>query len=190
MYSKLVYLGFDGSCDPNPGLGGYGSIIQWGDKQIRLAGADPDSTNNRMEIMGLLRGLHIILEKGLSGDLQIIGDSEYVLKSASVWMWKWKKKNYKKKLNVDLWKKMDPVLTSILDRFDSVTYWWVKSHSGFLLNELCDELSFRLVNNESCLERRYELDQRMDIDLSLCSLVLKQTRLSIAPVKLQFGMKP
>jgi ribonuclease HI len=177
MDSKIVYLGFDGSCEPNPGLGGYGSIIQFGSKQIRIAGADPETTNNRMEIMGLLRGLEVVLERGMVGHLQIIGDSEYVLKSASVWMWKWKRKNFKKKANVDLWKKMDVILTKALEQFDSVTYWWIRGHSGHLLNELCDELSFRLVNNESRVEKQYELEQTLEVDLSVCSLVLKQSRL-------------
>ena len=130
----------DGSCLGNPGAGGYAAIIiDENNNCVEIVGGEPETTNNRMELMAAIEAL-----KKVSPDdfIELFTDSSY-LKNAFTqgWLanWKsngWKTANKKPVLNIDLWKKMDAL---ILKR--SVKFNWVKGHSGDKFNERCDKLA-------------------------------------------------
>lgn len=130
----------DGSCLGNPGAGGYAAIIidENGNKQ-ELYGGEPETTNNRMELMAAI----VALKKVSAEDfIELFTDSSY-LKNAFTqgWLanWKcngWKTSNKKPVLNIDLWKKLDAL---ILNR--NIKFNWVKGHAGNIFNERCDKLA-------------------------------------------------
>lgn len=174
-------LSFDGYCEPNPGNGGYGYVLVNGTKELSGSGANPETTNNRMEIMGLLIGLEKFKSIAEEGDeIQVIGDSEYVLNSAAFWMLKWKRTNYKKNKvkNRDLFERLDLVLEYLRGKSIVFNWWWIRGHTGFWINEKCDYLASLLVNNVECVDRHFEktLDSPKDVDFSQCKLILKELR--------------
>ena len=129
----------DGACSGNPGPGGYGVILKSGDLYKELSGGEAHTTNNRMELMGVITGL-----KALKFPCEVIltTDSKYVVDSVTKgWAKKWKANNWiksdkKKALNVDLWEE----LLFLLEKHN-VTFNWVKGHAGHQENERCDELA-------------------------------------------------
>lgn len=129
----------DGACSGNPGPGGYGVVLRFGDVEKELSGGDSATTNNRMELMGVIKGL-----SALKRPCRVIltTDSKYVCDSINKgWVYGWKKKGWiksdkKPALNVDLWEQLLPLLET-----HDVTFNWVKGHAGHPENERCDKLA-------------------------------------------------
>ncbi len=136
---KTVFLYTDGACSGNPGPGGYGVILRYKDKEREISGGEARTTNNRMELMGVIVGLNSLKE---SCDVQLYTDSKYVsdaIEKGWVKKWKangWKKSNKEPALNVDLWEEV----LYLLDKHD-VTLHWIKGHNGHPENERCDKLA-------------------------------------------------
>lgn len=136
---KTVYIFSDGACSGNPGPGGYGVILRFGDKEKELSGGEPDTTNNRMELSGVIAGLEA-LKYPCKVFLQT--DSKYVVDGIEKgWAKSWQRNNWiksdkKPALNKDLWEK----LLKLLD-IHEVKFLWIKGHAGHAENERCDRLA-------------------------------------------------
>ncbi|BCR03389.1 ribonuclease H [Desulfuromonas versatilis] len=136
--SNTVEIFSDGACSGNPGPGGYGTILRWGDKVKELSGFDPQTTNNRMELMGAIAGLEALKRPCR---VQMTTDSEYVKKGMTEWIQGWVKrgwKNSQKKdvANRDLWERLLELTAK-----HQVEWHWVRGHAGHPENERCDELA-------------------------------------------------
>ena len=128
----------DGACRGNPGKGGWGALLRYGDVEKTLYGGESMTTNNRMELTAVIKGLEALNK---SCQVKVTTDSKYVLTGITEWMPNWKKRNWrtaskKPVLNVDLWKKLDEFVA--LHKVDSD---WVKGHSGHTENDIADELA-------------------------------------------------
>ena len=128
----------DGACSGNPGPGGWGAILRWNGTEKELKGGEPDTTNNRMELMAAIQALEA-LTRGVKADLYT--DSTYVQKGITEWIHGWKKRGWKTAAkkpvkNEDLWRRLDDAIT----RHD-VKWHWVKGHAGHAENERADELA-------------------------------------------------
>ena len=128
----------DGACSGNPGPGGWGAILRFGDAEKEMKGGEPHTTNNRMELMGAISALEA-LKKPCTVDLYT--DSQYVKNGISSWIHNWKRNGWKtadKKpvKNVDLWQRLDAALHT-----HQVRWHWVKGHAGHAENERADQLS-------------------------------------------------
>jgi ribonuclease HI len=135
---KSVTLITDGSCLGNPGPGGWAAILRHGGTKRELSGAQPETTNNRMEMTAVLEGLSALNERCR---VTIEIDSEYVKKGITEWIAGWKRRGWKTAAkqpvkNQDLWRKLDEAVA----RHD-IEWRWVKGHSDHADNNRCDELA-------------------------------------------------
>jgi len=135
---KYVELFTDGACKGNPGVGGWGALMRFGDTEKRLFGAEAETTNNRMELMAVICSLEALTEPC---SVSITTDSKYVLQGMTEWLANWKRRNWqtaakKPVLNVDLWKRLDAAAGG-----HQIEWHWVKGHSGHRENEIADELA-------------------------------------------------
>ena len=136
---KTVTLYTDGACSGNPGPGGWGAILMYGDAKKELSGGEPNTTNNRMELTAVIRGLEALKEPCV---VELHSDSKYVIDAldkgwAIGWRAKgWKKADKKPALNPDLWGRL-------LDLCEehTIEYVWVKGHAGHPYNERCDSMA-------------------------------------------------
>ena len=138
MSEERVTVHTDGSCSGNPGPGGWGAILTFGDHEKELNGGEPHTTNNRMELMAAISALEA-LKRSCSVDLYT--DSEYMRGGITGWINNWKKNGWrtadkKPVKNVDLWKRLDAALVQ-----HNVRWHWVKGHAGHAMNERADELA-------------------------------------------------
>jgi ribonuclease HI len=138
----LVELFGDGACSGNPGVGGWGCILRFGGHEKELAGAEGHTTNNRMELTAIIKGL-----EALSRPCQVVAttDSQYVVKGMTEWLDGWVKKGWKNSkkeevLNRDLWERLRQLAAT-----HRVDWRWVRGHDGHLENERCDELARRAI---------------------------------------------
>ena len=130
----------DGACSGNPGPGGWGVLMQFGNKEKTLNGGEPETTNNRMELMAAIKALEAINPE-FKGTITLWTDSTYVLKGITEWIHGWKKRGWKKSdkkpvINKDLWQRLD-----ILNAEKNINWKWVKGHAGVEGNERADELA-------------------------------------------------
>ena len=137
---KNVEIFTDGACRGNPGPGGWGALLRYGDNERSLCGGEHETTNNRMELMAVIKGLSALQR---SCEVTVTSDSTYVLKGIQEWMPNWKKKGWKtasKKpvKNVDLWQQLDELV-----ELHTIDWQWVKGHSGHAENEIADQLANR-----------------------------------------------
>lgn len=140
-----VILYTDGACSGNPGPGGWAAILKHPDSGAvkELSGGEPDTTNNRMELMAVIEGLRS-LKEGKRWRVLLVSDSEYVLKGLTVWIKGWiannwrrgKKANAPPVKNVDLWRE----LHELAGRHE-MSYEHVRGHTGHPENEACDRLA-------------------------------------------------
>jgi len=139
-----VQIFTDGACRGNPGPGGWGALLRYGDTEKELYGGEKETTNNRMELMAAIMALES-LSRSCSVDLTT--DSQYVRLGISEWMANWKKKGWKTSAkkpvkNVDLWQRLDEVASK-----HKINWHWVKGHSGHEENERADILANKGIDN-------------------------------------------
>ena len=135
---RVVEIFTDGACRGNPGPGGWGAILRNSTRRKELSGSEPDTTNNRMELMGVISGL-----EALKRPVQavVITDSQYVQKGMSEWLpaWKargWKTADKKPVKNQDLWQRLDEAAAP-----HTIEWQWVKGHAGHPENERANTLA-------------------------------------------------
>ncbi len=130
----------DGACRGNPGPGGWGVLLRYGEHEKELYGGAKETTNNRMELTAAIKALEALKR---SSDVILTTDSQYVRKGITEWLEGWKKKNWKNSAkkpvkNADLWQQLDE-----LNQKHQVDWQWVKGHSGHPENECADQLANR-----------------------------------------------
>lgn len=130
---KKVTLFSDGSALGNPGPGGYGTILRFGTHERELSGGEPHTTNNRMELRGVIEGLRALKEPC---DVEIVSDSSYVVRGINEWLKNWIERDFKKVKNPDLWREY--IETGRAHRIRAT---WVRGHDGHPENERCDTLA-------------------------------------------------
>ena len=128
----------DGACSGNPGPGGWGSVLISGAHRKEISGGEPDTTNNRMELMAAIAALELIKKPG---HVELTTDSVYVRDGITKWIHGWRRNGWKtadNKLvkNVDLWQRLDKAASTHM-----INWLWVKGHAGHPENERCDELA-------------------------------------------------
>ena len=136
---KLVYIYSDGACSGNPGPGGYGVILRCDGREKEISGGEPHTTNNRMELSGVIAGL-----EALKFPCRVVlqTDSRYVVDGIEKgWAKSWRRNNWiksdrKPALNKDLWEKLLDLL-----EVHEVSFVWIKGHAGHEENERCDRLA-------------------------------------------------
>ena len=136
---KNVTIYTDGACSGNPGPGGWGAILQYGTAKKELSGSEPSTTNNRMELLGVISALELLKEPC---SVDLYSDSKYVVDGITKgWAKGWRARGWKKAdkspaLNPDLWA---PLLAE--SEKHKITYHWLKGHAGHPENERCDRLA-------------------------------------------------
>ena len=133
-----VVIYTDGSCRGNPGPGGWGAILIYGGHEKELCGGEPDTTNNRMELMGAIQALEALTRPC---KIVLYTDSQYVRTGIATWLAQWKARGWRTSTkgevkNADLWRRLDEARL----RHD-VDWRWVKGHNGHPLNERADGLA-------------------------------------------------
>ncbi|RIJ16347.1 ribonuclease HI [Henriciella mobilis] len=136
--SKLIEIWTDGACSGNPGPGGWGAVLLWGDHRKELYGGESETTNNRMELMAAIEALNALKKPS---KVRLHTDSVYVKDGLTKWIHGWKRNGWKtasKKpvKNKDLWQELDEACK----RHD-IEWRWVKGHDGDEGNERADELA-------------------------------------------------
>ena len=138
----MIKIYTDGACSGNPGKGGWGAILLYGDKEKRINGFDPETTNNKMELKAVIEALKII-KKNIK--IEIHTDSIYVKDGITKWIFAWKKNDWKnskkqKVKNSELWQELD----SLVQKY-YIDFFWVKGHNGDKYNEIADELARKAI---------------------------------------------
>lgn len=134
----VVELITDGACSGNPGPGGWGAILRHRGRERELSGGERQTTNNRMEMLAVIRGLEALKRPCR---VRIITDSKYVMQGVTEWMDNWKRRQWrtaskKPVKNVDLWQRLDEALSD-----HEVEWQWVRGHAGHPDNERADQLA-------------------------------------------------
>ena len=137
---KKVEIWTDGACSGNPGPGGWGALLRFGENEKELFGGDKETTNNRMELMGAIQALEALSEPC---EVTLWTDSTYVKKGITEWISGWIKKGWKNSAgkpvkNKDLWQELLEA-----EKRHNVSWNWVKGHAGHAENERADELARR-----------------------------------------------
>jgi ribonuclease HI len=128
----------DGACSGNPGPGGWGVVLRWGEHERELCGGEPATTNNRMELLAAIFALESLSRPST---VVVTTDSVYVKNGITSWITNWKRRNWRTASkqpvkNVDLWKRLDEAAGR-----HEVTWEWVKGHNGHPENERADALA-------------------------------------------------
>ncbi|MBR5432485.1 MAG: ribonuclease HI [Bacteroidales bacterium] len=130
-----IYLYTDGAASGNPGPGGYGVVLKCGDLRKEMSGGFALTTNNRMELLAVIKGFEAI--RWENAVVEVWSDSSYVVKAVNEgWLDKWVLKDFRKVKNPDLWQRFLE-----LYRRHRVTFHWLKGHAGHPENERCDRLA-------------------------------------------------
>ncbi|WP_271273954.1 ribonuclease HI [Aliamphritea hakodatensis] len=135
---KTVQIYTDGACKGNPGIGGWGAVLRYGDNEKQLCGGERNTTNNRMELMAAIAALEALKQPC---EVILTTDSQYVRKGITEWLKGWKRNGWKTAAkqpvkNADLWQRLDA-----LNARYTIDWRWVKGHSGHPGNELADQLA-------------------------------------------------
>ena len=144
MNKVTIYT--DGACSGNPGKGGWGAILIYAKEKKYMSGSKQLTTNNQMELTATIEALKAILKPS---NIALYTDSQYVKNGITSWIFNWKKNGWKtanKKpvANKDLWIELEKYVD-----FHSVSWFWVKGHSGDHYNEIADELAVKAMNEKS-----------------------------------------
>ncbi len=143
---KKVQLITDGACIGNPGPGGWACVLRFGQLDKEMWGAEPQTTNNRMELTAAVRGLEALKE---ACEVEIVTDSEYVKNGITKWILGWKRNGWRKAdkspvLNKDLWQELD-----FQDGRHTTKWTWTKGHASHIDNNRCDELATAAARSQS-----------------------------------------
>jgi ribonuclease HI len=135
---EVVDIFTDGACAGNPGPGGWGAVLRYGKVERELSGGDPDTTNNRMELMAAIRAVEALKRPVRA---RIHTDSTYLKDGITRWLARWKQNGWrtasrKPVRNVDLWQRLDAALAN-----HDVEWAWVRGHAGHPENERADALA-------------------------------------------------
>ena len=136
---RAVSIYTDGACSGNPGPGGWGAVLLYGKHKKELSGGEPDTTNNRMELQGVIRALEALNEPC---EVALHTDSQYIVNAVEKrWVYKWRANNWMRDKkepakNADLWIRLVELL-----ELHSVSLQWVKGHADNPYNNRCDELA-------------------------------------------------
>jgi ribonuclease HI len=151
----MVVMYTDGSSRGNPGPGGYGTVLLYKGHRKELSEGFRLTTNNRMELLSVIRGLEALKNPGV--EITVYSDSKYVVDPVEKgWLWGWQKKNFKDKQNEDLWRKFIP-----LYKKHKVKLMWVKGHAGNIENERCDTLAVQSAEGGNLLiDQWYEENKK------------------------------
>ena len=136
----MVELFTDGACRGNPGPGGWGALLRYRGHEKQLHGGEAETTNNRMELLAVIRGLEALTRPST---VRVTTDSKYVQQGITQWIFNWKRNGWKTAArkpvkNADLWQRLDSLVSG-----HEVRWAWVKGHSGHPENELADRLANR-----------------------------------------------
>ena len=136
--ADIVEIFADGACSGNPGPGGYGAILKYGQNIKELSGYETDTTNNRMEMMAVIEALRQLKRPC---KVTVVTDSQYLVKGMTKWVQGWIRKNWmtsqkKPVLNRGLWEELVR-----LNKTHSIEWKWIKGHNGHAYNERCDQLA-------------------------------------------------
>lgn len=142
--SETAEIYTDGACSGNPGPGGWGALLRIGGQEKELSGFDPNTTNNRMELMAVIEALRA-LKRPIAA--RVHTDSQYVQKGISEWIHGWKKRGWltadrKPVKNIDLWQALDAAAAC-----HRIEWLWVRGHAGHAENERVDVLARRAIEN-------------------------------------------
>jgi ribonuclease HI len=142
MSEVTIYT--DGACKGNPGPGGWGAWMRWGEHEKELWGGEPQTTNNRMELTAVIQALSLLKRRCT---VAIYTDSEYVRNGITSWIHGWKRRGWrtadnKPVKNVELWQQLDSLVVQ-----HDVAWHWVKGHAGDPGNERADALANRGVES-------------------------------------------
>jgi ribonuclease HI len=135
---KIVEIFTDGACSGNPGPGGWGAILRYGGVEKEMNGGEPQTTNNRMELMAAIMAIEAVKRPC---EIHLHTDSEYLRNGIMTWIHSWKARGWrtadkKPVKNVDLWQRLETAIET-----HDVHWHWVKGHSGHIENERADELA-------------------------------------------------
>ena len=135
---QIVEVYTDGACRGNPGPGGWGAWLKIGEAEKELCGGEPETTNNRMELMAAIQALETLNQPCV---IKLYSDSKYVLQGITEWMDNWKKRGWKTAAkkpvkNEDLWRRLDAAMQQ-----HEINWIWVKGHSGNPGNDKADQLA-------------------------------------------------
>jgi ribonuclease HI len=138
--SDTVDIFSDGACKGNPGPGGWGAVMRFGDQEKEIFGGEPQTTNNRMEMTAVIEALSQLKR---ASKVRVYTDSQYVQKGISEWLPGWKARRWRTAANqpvknVDLWQRLDALAAQ-----HDVQWLWVKGHAGHPENERADALANR-----------------------------------------------
>ena len=147
----MITIYTDGASRGNPGPGGFGTILMYKQHKKELSQGFRMTTNNRMELLAVIRGLEAL--KGQGQRVTVYSDSKYVVDAVkNGWIWSWQKKGFKGKKNVDLWQQFIPLYNK-----HQVDFKWVKGHDGNYFNERCDQLAVEAAQSSKLLiDRGFE----------------------------------
>jgi ribonuclease HI len=150
----MITIYTDGAAKGNPGPGGFGTVLLYNQHRKELSEGFRLTTNNRMELLAVIRGLEELKVQGIP--VTIFSDSKYVVDSVEKgWIWSWQKKGFKDRKNVDLWKKYILLHMKYKPKFI-----WVKGHAGNSMNELCDQLAVAASEGKNLkVDEAYESDK-------------------------------
>ncbi len=142
MASERVEIYTDGACKGNPGPGGWGALLRYRGKERELWGGEPNTTNNRMELMAAIQALEALKRPCR---VTLTTDSRYLQQGVTEWLANWKRRGWKTAgrqpvKNVDLWKRLDEAMS----RHD-IEWHWVRGHTGHPENERADRLANRAI---------------------------------------------
>jgi ribonuclease HI len=135
---KRVIIYTDGACSGNPGPGGWGAVLLFGEYKKEISGGESQTTNNRMELLGVITALEALKEPC---EAELYTDSQYIVNAINKkWLVSWEKRGWRRKegelKNPDLWQKLSALLKT-----HSVSFVWVKGHAENAYNNRCDELA-------------------------------------------------
>jgi len=141
--TEKIYIYSDGACRGNPGPGGWGTLLKYNGTEKELYGAEEDTTNNRMELMGAIKGLESLTKQS---EVVLTTDSQYVMKGITEWIDGWKSRGWKTAAkkpvkNQDLWQRLDDACQP-----HEIEWQWVKGHSGHDENERVDQLANKAID--------------------------------------------
>jgi len=143
---KKVHLITDGACKGNPGPGGWAAILRYNEHTKEIWGAEPHTTNNRMELRAAIEGLRALKE---GCEVKVVTDSEYLKNGVTKWINGWKRNGWMTSskqpvVNQDLWKQLDQELAR-----HQATWSWTKGHASHADNNRCDELASMAAREQS-----------------------------------------